>query len=113
MIGRPPVNVAAAAMATLVVAAAVACARRPARSHVVTIQSFTFAPATLTVATGDTVVWRNSDFVPHTATARDAVWDSQSIAGSDGTWRLVARTPGRHAYYCTFHPNMQGVIEVR
>jgi plastocyanin len=79
----------------------------------VTIRNFAFVPATVTVAPGDTIVWANTDFVPHTATARDRLWDSQAIAGSEGTWRLVARTPGRHAYYCVFHPNMQGVVEVR
>ena len=64
------------------------------------------------MAAGDTVVWTNSDFVPHTATARGGAWDSKSV-GANGTWTLVARTAGRHAYYCVFHPNMQGVIEVR
>jgi plastocyanin len=83
-----------------------------ARSHAVSIRNFGFEPATLTVAPGDTVVWTNADFVPHTATARDSLWDSKSIEGN-GTWRLVARRPGRHAYYCAYHPNMRGTIEVR
>jgi plastocyanin len=95
------------------VIAAAACTRRPPpRSHAVTIQNFALRPATLTVSVGDTIVWTNADFVPHTATARDGAWDSKSIDGS-GTWRFVARAPGRHAYYCVFHPNMQGTIEVR
>ena len=90
-----------------------ACARRAPRSHAVAIHDFVYEPASVTVAVGDTVVWTNADFVPHTATARDTLWDSKEIAGSGGAWRLVARRPGRHAYYCTYHPNMRGTIEVR
>ncbi len=89
-----------------------ACSRRASRSHQVTIRNFIFQPATLTVAAGDTVVWTNTDFVPHTATARGGEWDSKSV-GANGAWTLVARAAGRHAYYCVFHPNMQGMIEVR
>ena len=61
---------------------------------------------------GDTVVWTNTDFVPHTASARDSSWDSKSIAAS-AAWRFVAQTKGRQQYYCVFHPNMVGTIEVR
>ena len=89
-----------------------ACSRRVPRSHHITIRNFIFQPETLTVAAGDTVVWTNTDFVPHTATARGGAWDSKSV-GASATWTLVARTAGRHAYYCVFHPNMQGAIEVR
>jgi plastocyanin len=91
-----------------------ACARRPPppRSHAVAIRNFEYEPDTLTVAPGDTVVWTNADFVPHTATTRDTLWDSGTIA-ANGAWRFVARRPGRHPYYCVFHPNMQGTIEVR
>ena len=96
----------------LVTIAAVACARRVPQAHEVVIRNLTFQPAVLTVAQGDTVVWRNTDVLAHTATAVDTTWDSKTIA-ANGEWQWVARMPGRHAYYCVFHPNMQGVIEVR
>jgi plastocyanin len=93
--------------------AAAACSHKPPpRSYTVTIKNFTFQPATLRVAPGDTVVWNNTDFVPHTATARDSTWDSKMINGS-ATYRFVAAKAGTHAYYCVYHPNMQGVLEVR
>lgn len=105
-----------AAAATIVggtiVAVGPACTVRRPASHVVKMQNFGFAPAAVTVAVGDTVVWTNADFVPHTATARDSAWDSKSIA-ADSAWRLVARAPGTHAYFCVYHPNMQGTVEVR
>ena len=58
------------------------------------------------------MVWTNADFLPHTATARDAAWDSKTIE-ANAAWRLVAPTPGTHEYYCVFHPNMKGTIVVR
>jgi plastocyanin len=92
--------------------ATVACSRPAPRVHTVTISNFAFSPATVTVAPGDTVVWTNSDFVPHSATARDAAWDSKAIGANDA-WRFVARTRGRHEYYCVFHPTMKATVVVR
>src|SRR5215207_8126376 len=101
----------AAAFASLASAAA-GCARSTPRAHTVDIRGFVFSPAEVTVAVGDTVVWSNADFVPHTATARDAGWDSRAI-GANAAWRLVVRTAGRHDYYCVFHPTMKATIVVR
>ena len=98
--------------AAAVVGAGATCARPRPQSHGVAIRSFTYQPETLTVAAGDTVVWTNGDVVPHTATARDGGWDSRSLATRQA-WRFVADTVGRYAYHCVFHPNMQGVVEVR
>ena len=76
------------------------------------MRNVAFDPPSITVAAGDTVVWTNADFLPHTATARDAAWDSKTIEAS-GVWRLVTATPGTHEYYCVFHPTMKGTIVVR
>jgi len=106
-----PILSSAIAIATAVVAIA-ACSRPAPTTHAVKIQNFGFTPTELTVAVGDTVVWSNVDFVPHSATASDSTFDSKSIAGSD-SWRFVARAPGRHEYFCAFHPNMKAAIVVR
>ena len=98
--------------ATALVVAIAACSRPAPVAHAVKIQNFAFVPAEVTVAVGDTVVWSNADFVPHSATAGDSTWDSKAIAASD-TWRFVARSPGRHEYVCVFHPNMKAAIVVR
>ena len=108
--GRRAATVLLAAAA--VIGATATCARRPPRSHAVAIRSFTFQPGTLMVALGDSVVWTNEDVVPHTATARSGGWDSGSLSARQ-SWRFVADAPGRQQYYCVFHPNMQGVVEVR
>jgi plastocyanin len=39
--------------------------------HTVTIDGFEFRPAIITVNRSDVVVWRNSDPLPHTATAKE------------------------------------------
>lgn len=75
------------------------------------MKNFGFDPPRITVSVGDTIVWTNADFVPHTATARDGAWDSKSI-DANGTWSFTARTPGTHEYYCVFHPTMTGTVEV-
>ena len=79
--------------------------------HTVAIDGFAYKPAELTVARGDAVVWRNDDPVPHTVTAKGA-FDSGSIAAG-GSWKYVAKKPGRYAYRCTFHPIMKGTLVVR
>jgi plastocyanin len=103
---------ATAMLIAVAVTASASCTGRTSRSYVVSMMSMTFQPADLKVDRGDTIVWKNDDFLPHTATARDSSWDSKSV-DAGATWRYVADKPGRYAYYCMFHPNMQGTIEVR
>jgi plastocyanin len=98
--------------AIVAIGAMAACARPAPTSRTITIRDFGFVPAEVTVARGDTIVWSNADFVPHTATARDATWDSKSI-GASSSWRTVVGAVGRHEYYCVFHPTMKAVVTVR
>jgi plastocyanin len=89
-----------------------ACGPRPPRSEQITVRDFTYQPARIVVAPGDTIIWLNTDLVPHTATADDNAWDSKTLAAG-ATWRFVPDTLGRYRYHCVFHPNMEGTIEVR
>ena len=82
------------------------------RVHQVVIQGFGYAPASLEVAVGDTVVWTNRDVVPHTVTAESRAFDSGSMA-MGATWRYVAAEPGSYPYLCSFHPTMKGMLVVR
>jgi plastocyanin len=82
----------------------------PPGVHAVEIRGFAFVPDTLVVRRGDTVVWRNRDAVPHTATSEGGEWGSPEL-GKDGAWRVVVETGG--AYRCALHPTMRGVIVVR
>ena len=86
-------------------------ARKP-KTHTVVIEGTTFAPASLTVASGDSVVWLNKDPFPHTATSKAGGFDSQVIAAGE-SWKYVARKKGDFAYLCTLHTTMKGVLRVK
>jgi plastocyanin len=74
------------------------------------IAKLAFVPAGISVQVGDTVEWTSSDFVAHTATARDKAWDVSIPA--KGTGSVVLKSAGTIEYYCRFHPNMKGTITV-
>ncbi len=76
----------------------------------VVIADLEFKPPVVTVRIGDTVTWINKDFVEHTATSRDGVFDVATPKTKPAHWR--ARKEGDFAYYCRLHPNMTGVIRV-
>jgi plastocyanin len=68
-----------------------------------------FAPATLTVATGATVVFDNDDTAPHTVTARSGGADSGVL--DPGKQFSLAVTDG-FDYFCQIHPSMTAKIAV-
>lgn len=80
-------------------------------THVVVIRDFRYFPESLTVNAGDTIVWKNEDRAPHTATARDT-FDSGTIAYGK-TWTFVADRKGTFSYICTLHPRMQATLIVQ
>ena len=83
----------------------------PAR-HDITMTPESYRPGDLTVQRGDTIVWRNTDIVVHTATSRTGAFDSGRIkAGKTFAW--IAADTGRFAYMCTKHKLMRGTLIVR
>ena len=76
----------------------------------VKLQKLGFVPAEITAHVGDTIEWVNSDFVAHTATARDGAWDV--LIPVNGKKTVVLKAEGAVEYYCKFHPNMTGRILV-
>jgi len=112
-----------AAMRTLVAAALVSCffllqaggatgALGASGTHTIVIAGMKFVPETLTVKAGDTVIWVNKDFFPHTATAQDRSFDSGDIA-TDKSWKYVATKTGTFSYICTLHPTMKATLIVK
>jgi plastocyanin len=71
-----------------------------------------FQPQTLTVSSGDTIVWVNKDLVPHTATSKAGGFDSKTIQAG-GSWKYTAGAKGEFAYICAFHPAMQATLRVQ
>ena len=82
-----------------------------ADTHVVTIEGMAFVPASITVHPGDTVVWKNQDLTPHTATAK-GLFDSGNIA-PQASWTWKAGAAGRHPYVCLYHLGMKGEVIVK
>jgi plastocyanin len=76
----------------------------------VTIDKLKFAPAQISAHVGDTIEWDSSDFVAHTATARNKDFDVAIPAKGVGT--VVLQHAGDIDYFCLFHPNMTGRISV-
>jgi plastocyanin len=101
---------ACGAAALVVIGVLSGAARTAPRSHLVDIAGFQFAPARVTVAVGDTVLWVNGDIVPHTATALEGAWDSGTIA-TKGRWAYVVRQRGTVEYHCALHPSMRGTLD--
>ena len=81
-------------------------------THTIVIADMKFVPETLTVRPGDTVVWVNKDFFPHTATAPDRSFDSRDIA-TNKSWKYVATKKGMFPYICTLHPTMKATLVVK
>jgi plastocyanin len=84
----------------------------PARADAIQVkmEKLGFVPAQISAHVGDTIEWVNSDFVAHTATARDGSWDVLIPVNAKKT--VVLKTEGTVEYYCKFHPNMTGRILV-
>ena len=89
---------------------AAADAPRPA-THTVTIEGMSFQPAILTVRTGDSVVWVNKDWFPHTATSETGDFDSLEIP-PDKSWTYTPKTKGEFSYFCSLHPTMKAMLRV-
>ncbi|MFC5510579.1 plastocyanin/azurin family copper-binding protein [Massilia jejuensis] len=80
--------------------------------HTIVIEGLRFVPQTLEVERGDTVVWRNKDPFPHNARADKGGPASPDIAAG-AAWTFRAAKRGRHAYLCTLHRTMTGVLVVK
>jgi plastocyanin len=77
-------------------------------SVAVKLVNFSFAPATVTIKAGTTVVWTSEDQVSHTVTADDGSFDSGTMRGGD-TFSHTFTEPGEYPYYCRFHGGPGGV----
>ena len=75
----------------------------------VKMAGLSFAPGTLTVARGTTVVFDNDDTAPHTVTARSGGVDSGVL--DPGKQFSLTVTDG-FDYFCSIHPSMTAKIAV-
>lgn len=75
----------------------------------VTIASFAFTPASVTVSVGDSVTWTNNDGATHTATGSG--FDTGQIAPG-ASKSVTMTTAGTFTYHCAIHPSMTGTVVV-
>lgn len=83
----------------------------PATPAAVRIINRAFGPASISIATGSTVVWTNNDGEQHTVTERNGLFDSGRF-GSGATFQRTFGSPGTYSYFCDLHPNMVGSVTV-
>ena len=89
--------------------AAPAAPAAAAAGSTVKMARLAFAPGTLTVARGSTVVFDNDDTAPHTVTARSGGVDSGVL--DPGRQFSTTVTDG-FDYFCSIHPSMTAKIAV-
>ena len=80
-------------------------------SHLIAIANRAFSPARVTALAGDSVTWRNDDFVTHDATGSGGLPASGPLTRGQRFTQTFADV-GSHPFICTFHPFMQGRIDV-
>jgi plastocyanin len=103
----------AIAMLLLTAASSVTANAEPSEAGAaVKIDNFVFGPQTLTVPVGTTVVWTNSDDIPHTSVSTEGVFKSK-VLDTDEKFSYTFTKAGTYPYYCTIHPKMTGKIVVQ
>jgi len=101
------------AMLLLAASSSVSANAEPsAATAAVKIDNFVFGPQTLMVPVGTTVVWTNSDDIPHTSVSTDGVFKSK-VLDTDERFSYTFTKPGTYPYYCTIHPKMTGKVVVQ
>ena len=83
----------------------------PVGSGDVTIDNFSFSPATTSVPVGATVTWTNRDDIPHTVVSTEQKFKSR-VLDTDERFSFRFDGAGTYKYFCSIHPKMTGQIDV-
>ncbi len=87
-------------------------ADNPAAAQV-TIDNFSFAPTSLTVAAGTSVTWVNHDDIPHTVVSDDKTTFKSHALDTDEKFTFTFAKPGTYTYFCSLHPKMTAKVIVQ
>ena len=79
----------------------------------ITIDNFSFVPATLMVPAGTEVTWVNHDDIPHTVVSEDKVTFKSRALDTDEKFSFTFAKPGTYTYFCSLHPKMTGKVIVQ
>jgi plastocyanin len=83
----------------------------PAGTSKITITSSAYSPASLTVVSGSTVTWTNSDSTAHTVTTEDGSINSGDIAPGS-SYSKTFMTTGTYNYHDAHNTMVTGVVIV-
>lgn len=105
-----PAAVAAAGAAFLVTGPAEA-----GRSKTVTVGSNFYAPAKLTVKSGDRVrfAWEGGSLIPHDVNVKRGPAKFHSPIQAAGTYTRKLKKPGTYRLQCSVHPEMRMTVKVK
>jgi plastocyanin len=78
----------------------------------VSIDNFSFNPATLIVTAGTTVTWVNHDDMPHTIKTVNQGFSSPAL-DTDQRYSYRFTKRGTYAYFCSIHPMMKAKVIVK
>ena len=95
-----------------VLAAGVVLAQAEESAISISIDNFSFTPATLTVRAGTTVTWTNKDDIPHGIASSNKAFARSKALDTDDSYSFTFTTPGTYQYFCYLHPHMVGSIVV-
>lgn len=133
---RPSRRLVPVALAIAVVTAACggsgggasAAKKTSTRVQQVVIDTFAFAPKTLSVKVGTTVSWTNHDDITHTVTSGTREYDpansgsvtathksgtfDKPLAGKGATFSFTFKKAGAYHYFCDRHPGMEADVHV-
>lgn len=76
------------------------------------IKDFMFNPPTITVKSGEKIIWINRDEEPHTVVSVGKKFQKSSALDTDQEFSITAGAPGTYNYFCSVHPKMTGTIVV-
>ncbi|HEY6432859.1 MAG TPA: cupredoxin family copper-binding protein [Acetobacteraceae bacterium] len=80
----------------------------------ISIDNFTFKPASITVPPGTRVVWTNHDDIPHQVVgASDPRTLKSPPLDTNDSFAFTFAKAGTYKYFCGMHPMMQGTIVVQ
>jgi plastocyanin len=79
----------------------------------ITIDNFSFAPTTLTVAAGTVVTWVNHDDIPHTVVSEDKTTFKSRALDTDEQFSFTFSKSGTYTYFCSIHPKMTAKVIVQ
>ncbi len=84
----------------------------PGDANTIVLKDFHFAPMSLTVPTGATVIWKNLDGEPHTVVSDAGLFRSGGLDQND-SFTFKFDRPGTYRFLCSIHPSMMGTIIVK